>query len=552
MLKHLSITNYAIIKNLELDINKGFTVITGETGAGKSILLGALSLILGQRADTSVLNNKQKKCIVEGEFSFDKEKYSSFFEKNNLDFEPTNILRREISASGKTRAFINDTPVGLTILKELTSQLIDIHSQNQILRLQDNRFQIDVIDAFCELDKEVSLYTKKYKTYFENSKKLNELIEAKNKQNSDYDYIAFQVKEIEELDLKENEKENILSELEIINNAEEIKSTLEASTSLLINSENNLLSELKNAVKSFAKISDCSEQYNSIYKRLNSLVIELEDIAREIDNSNNTFEFNAEDLTYLNERLGRIFSIEQKHNLSSTAQLLELLEKLKIQLADSASFEDRIEEQKKLVKQQEEELTQLASGISERRKKSFKALTKNITSNLMQLGMKDASFDITHQNLPVLSSNGIDKIEFLFSSNKGVESKLLNKVASGGELSRLMLTIKSILANNKNLSTIIFDEIDSGVSGDIADKMAVIMQTISRNIQVIAITHLPQVAAKGEFHIKIYKENINGKSTTRLNQLSKKERVEEIAKMLSGEKMSDAAKENAMVLLGNQ
>ena len=313
-----------------------------------------------------------------------------------------------------------------------------------------------------------------------------------------------------------------------------------------------MLSELKNAVKSFAKISDCSEQYNSIYKRLNSLVIELEDIAREIDNSNNTFEFNAENLTYLNERLGRIFSIEQKHNLSSTAQLLELLEKLKIQLADSASFEDRIEEQKKLVKQQEEELTQLASGISERRKKSFKALTKNITSNLMQLGMKDASFDITHQNLPVLSSNGIDKIEFLFSSNKGVESKLLNKVASGGELSRLMLTIKSILANNKNLSTIIFDEIDSGVSGDIADKMAVIMQTVSRNIQVIAITHLPQVAAKGEFHIKIYKENINGKTTTRLNQLSKKERVEEIAKMLSGEKMSDAAKENAMVLLGNQ
>ncbi|OFY95879.1 MAG: DNA repair protein RecN [Bacteroidetes bacterium RIFCSPLOWO2_12_FULL_31_6] len=551
MLKHLSITNYAIIENLELEINKGFTVITGETGAGKSILLGALSLILGQRADNSVLNNKQKKCIVEGEFTFNKEDYINFFKENDLDFEPSNILRREISENGKSRAFINDTPVSLAILKELTSQLIDIHSQHQVLEIQDNRFQINVIDAFAELDHEVFSYANKFNNYSENLKRLNLLIETANNKNSAIDYITFQVKEIEDLALKPNEKENIQAELEIIVNAEEIKSTLESTSNLLIHSEQNLLANLKNVTKSFDKINHCSEDYKAIYDRLTSVIIELEDIASDVDKINNDFDFNPENLTYLNDRLSKIFSLEQKHNLTNTAEILELLENLKSQLLDSSSYEERILEQKNLIHQQKEELTLIANKISKKRKESFQKLIKNIISNLNQLGMADATFIINHQKLSELSITGIDKIDFLFSSNKGVEPKPLNKAASGGELSRLMLTIKSILAKNKNLATIIFDEIDSGVSGDIADKMAVIMKKISTNIQVIAITHLPQVAAKGETHIKIYKENVNGITKTFLTELTKNERIDELAKMLSGKKLSTAAIENAKVLLEN-
>ncbi len=551
MLKHLSITNYAIIENLELEINKGFTVITGETGAGKSILLGALSLILGQRADNSVLNNKQKKCIVEGEFTFNKEDYSNFFKENDLDFEPSNILRREISENGKSRAFINDTPVSLAILKELTSQLIDIHSQHQVLEIQDNRFQINVVDAFAELDHEVLSYANKFNNYSENLKHLNHLIETANNKSSAIDYITFQVKEIEELALKPNEKENIQAELEIIVNAEEIKSTLESTSNLLIHSEQNLLANLKNVTKSFVKINHCSEEYKAIYDRLTSVIIELEDIASDVDKINNDFEFNPENLTYLNDRLSKIFSLEQKHNLTNTAEILELLENLKSQLLDSSSYEERILEQKNLIIQQKEELTLISNKISKKRKESFQKLIKNIISNLNQLGMADATFIINHQKLPELSITGIDKIDFLFSSNKGVEPKPLNKAASGGELSRLMLTIKSILARNRNLATIIFDEIDSGVSGDIADKMAVIMKKISNNIQVIAITHLPQVAAKGETHIKIYKENVNGITKTFLTELTKNERIDELAKMLSGKKLSTAAIENAKVLLEN-
>ncbi|PJB15058.1 MAG: DNA repair protein RecN [Flavobacteriales bacterium CG_4_9_14_3_um_filter_32_8] len=551
MLKHLSITNYAIIENLELEINNGFTVITGETGAGKSILLGALSLILGNRADISVLNNKQKKCIVEGEFTFNKENYLEFFNKNELDFEPTTILRREISENGKSRAFINDTPVSLSVLKDLTSQLIDIHSQHQVLEIQDNRFQINVIDAFAELDHEVAAYSKKFSTYTEHIKQLNQLIETANTKSSDIDYITFQVKEIEELALKPNEKEGIQAELEIILNAEEIKSTLESTSNLLIHSEQDLLTNLRNVTKQFVKINHCSEKYNTLYDRLSSVIIELEDIARDVDKLNNSFDFNAENLIYLNDRLSKIFSIEQKHNLSSTAEILKLLENLKLKLQDSTSYEERILEHKEIIRQEKEELTIIANIISKKRKDSFNELSKNIVSNLNQLGMADASFIIQQELLPELSILGVDKIDFLFSSNKGVEPKSLNKAASGGELSRLMLTIKSILANNKNLATIIFDEIDSGVSGDIADKMAVIMKKISNTIQVIAITHLPQVAAKGETHIKIYKENVNGITKTFLTELTKNERIDELAKMLSGKVLSTAAIENAKVLLKN-
>jgi DNA repair protein RecN (Recombination protein N) len=549
MLKHLSIHNYVIIEELELSIKEGFTVITGETGAGKSILLGALSLILGQRADTSVLNNKEKKCIIEGEFDFDKERYISFFDKHELDYESSNIIRREISAKGKSRAFINDTPVSLTILKELTGQLIDIHSQHQTLQVQDSKFQIGVLDAFVGIDKPLYSYRNKYDAYLLVNKELKELTEKANKAKADVDYISFQVKEIEDLNLKPNEKEKIEAELELINNAEEIKSVLESSENALVNSDKSLLSELKNILNSFTKINKCSPVYNSIYERLNSVVLELEDVATEVEQCNGNLNFNPENLSHLNDRIGKIFSIEQKHNVSSTQEILDLLSSLSLSLSDINSYEAQVIQLSEKVTGQHIDLMKQAELISKKRVAGFDDLCIEVTRNLSHLGMADAEFKVQHQKLTELNFNGIDEITFMFSANKGVGLQELKKAASGGELSRLMLTIKSILAKNNKLSSIVFEEIDTGVSGDIADKMASIMRQMSTKMQVLSITHLPQVAAKGEHHFKIYKENVDDKTVTSLIVLDKTERIEELAKMLSGEKMSDAAKENAIALL---
>jgi DNA repair protein RecN (Recombination protein N) len=548
MLKHLSINNYAIIEQLEIDFDKGFTAITGETGAGKSILLGALSLILGERSDKSVLKNKEKKCIVEGEFDFKLERFKSFFELNELDYEQPNIIRREINSKGKSRAFINDTPVNLGVLKELTSQLIDIHSQHETLNIQDNKFQLSVIDAFVNNTEEVFLYSERFTKYLKSKKELNRLTELATKARLDVDYIAFQAAEISELQLKPNEKERIESELELINNAEEIKSVLEQSNQVLTNSDQSLVLDLKNITSSFLKISNCSDIYNTLYQRLNSIVIDIEDVANEIANENDNINFYPENLSDLNSRLSSIYSVEQKHNVSSTAEILELLAKLESQLNETNSFDEKINELSIAIKNQEKILFAEARKISKSRSSGFKALCKKITVDLLQLGMEDARFELKHEVLADLNENGIDKINFLFTANKGMEALDLKKAASGGELSRLMLVIKSILAKNK-LSSIVFDEIDTGVSGDIADKMANIMNKMGDDMQVISITHLPQVAAKATHHFKIYKENDGVKTVTCLSVLDEESRVEELAKMLSGEKLSDAAIENAKSLL---
>ena len=549
MLTQLSITNYAIIKKIELDFNNGFTVITGETGAGKSILLGALSFILGKRADTSVLNDKQKKCVVEGVFSLQEKQYTSFFDENDLDFEPLTIVRREISVKGKSRAFINDTPVSLSVLKELTSELVDLHSQHQTLQVKDAKFQTSVIDAFAGLEEELAIYTNRYSEYIKNKGNLYELISLANNAKTDIDYITFQVNEIEELDLKINEKEKIEAELELINNAEEIKSVLEYSENALISSDQNLLLKLKNITNLFSKISNCSIEYAEIYERLNSVLIEFDDVAKEIGRANNTLSFNPGNLSYLNDRLSKIYSIEQKHNLSSTDEIIELLGQLKSNLSDSNSYDDRVTELTVLVEKQKVELYSLAEKISKKRKESLRGLSDKIITTLILLGMPDASFHVDHQILSDLNEKGLDKFDFLFTSNVGVELKRMSKTASGGELSRLMLSIKEILSSNNNLSSIVFDEIDTGVSGDIADKMASIMKRMGGNMQVIAITHLPQVAAKGDIHYKIHKENKAGKTLTFITKLDKVSRIEELAKMLSGEKLSPEARDNAKSLL---
>lgn len=551
MLKHLSITNYAIIEKLELSLAEGFTVITGETGAGKSILLGALSLILGQRADSSVLNDKEKKCIIEGEFDFSEAQYHHFFNKHELDYEPSNIIRREINAKGKSRAFINDTPVSLTVLKELTVQLIDIHSQHQTLQVQDRKYQIGVLDAFVGLDQLLATYKTKFEAYSIAKKELTTFIEKANKAKADVDYISFQVNEIEELKLKPNEKEKIEQELELINNAEEIKQVLENAEKSLINSDQSLLGEIKNITNTFTKITNCAPVYNALYQRLTSVVIELEDVAAEIEACNGELNFNPENLSFLNDRIGKIFSIEQKHNVSSTQEILELLETLSLSLETTNSYGERVVVLTNQLEVQHLELMKQALVISKKRMANFKGLSNEIIANLSHLGMDGARFEVQHQSLEELTTNGIDDITFLFSANKGVDLQELKKAASGGELSRLMLTIKAILAQNNKLSSIIFDEIDTGVSGDIANKMAMIMKQMSSNMQVLSITHLPQVAAKGDHHFRIFKENVNNKTKTSLVVLSQEDRVEELAKMLSGEKMSTAAKENALALLNS-
>ncbi|MDG1476872.1 MAG: AAA family ATPase [Vicingaceae bacterium] len=383
MLKHLSITNYAIIDRLQIELEKGFTVITGETGAGKSILLGALSLILGQRADKAVLNDETKKCIVEGEFEFDLNKFKSFFDKHELDYETPNIIRREINSKGKSRAFVNDTPVNLNILKELTSGLIDIHSQHETLNIQNNNFQLSVIDAFVNNEKALKTYKKGYLEYVELKDDLKRLVALSSQSKADVDYISFQVDEIEALQLKPNEKEKIEAELELLNNSEEIKSVLENAEQALSIKDQNLVIELKEVTNLFLKINNCSEVYNSIYERLNSLVIELEDLSDYITRENEGLSFNNESTSYLNSRLSSIFSIEQKHNISSTAEILQLLEELRAQLKETSSYDERIDSLSVVLKEKEESLFKEAKNISKKREACFEKISQKIKNDLV-------------------------------------------------------------------------------------------------------------------------------------------------------------------------
>lgn len=551
MLSYLYIANYAIIEELKVDFNNGFTVITGETGAGKSILLGALSLILGKRVDTSVLNDKSKKCVIEGVFKIIEEKHASFFSLNDLDFDNETTVRREISPTGKSRAFINDTPVNLTVLKEFSELLIDIHSQHQTLQVKDVDFQLNVVDSYAELSNKVILYKKEFKKYIALKKAYENLVNQEKTAKSDVDYLTFQLNELLALSLKENEQEELEAQLEIINNSEEIKEVLQFSVEAFNNSDNNIVSTIKSIQQSFSKLSHCSEDYKNISERLNSTFIEVADIAREIELLNDNSDFDTDNAEYINLRLNSIYSLEQKHHLSNSNELILLQETLKDKLAKINSFDEEIENHLKELELKEKELRDIAKQLSAKRVKSFAKLSKEILTNLSELGMSEASFEVRHTLSDKLNEHGLDEITFLFSANKGFSPIELHKAASGGELSRLMLTIKSILSKTTDISTILFDEIDTGVSGDVADKMGSIMKQMSSSMQVIAITHLPQVAAKGNHHYKIVKKITNDKTITTLSVLTKDDRIDEIAKMLSGKELTKAARENAINLISN-
>ncbi|MFH1004190.1 MAG: DNA repair protein RecN [Bacteroidota bacterium] len=550
MLKHLSIQNYVLIDKIEIDLPDGLTIITGETGTGKSILLGALALLVGERTDTSVLLNKTHKCIVEGIFDISNYSLKKFFHSNALDYENNTVIRREISSEGKSRAFINDTPVALNLLKELGAQLVDIHSQHEILLLNDTDFHLSVIDSFTQHTAVVNEYRIGFNKYKETERMLNELLEKEKQSKRDIDYWQFQFDELEHANLQLGEQEKIETDMKVLNNFEKIKLSLEKAAILLSESEINILSSLGEAKQLLLSIAEFNSSYNELLSRLNSSYIELSDITNEIENTAEHIFYDPSHAEELTNRINTIFSLQKKHQVNSVEELLAIKIKIENRLKDILSLEKEINvlqlEKEKLY----QKLFLFAKKISTDRKKSFVKLEKDISVLLSALAMPNAQFHIEHLLLDTMTESGIDKIKFLFSANKGSAMKEISKIASGGELSRLMLSIKYLVAKNTALPSIIFDEIDSGVSGEIAGKVGKMILGMSENMQVIAITHLPQIASKGNSHFTIFKEEYGNKTITNIKLLNREERVKEIASMLSEGKLTGASMKNAKELMG--
>lgn len=551
MLKHLNIQNYALIDELDISFSNGLTIITGETGAGKSILLGALGLIIGQRADTSVLQDKTKKCIVEGIFGIKGYKLNDFFKLNEIDHADDTIVRREINPEGKSRAFINDTPVTLNLLKELGERLIDIHSQHETLTLNDSAFQLELVDVYAANEKLLSAYQNEYKQFKEQQQLLNELIARETQSKKDQDYLQFQFNELEEVNLIEGEQITMEQELETLNNAEEIKLNLSKAHFALGGGEQNIVVSLNEVKTIVANMAKYNSSINDLNLRLNSSLIELKDIANELETIEQDVNYDPKRIQQLNSRLDAIYRLQSKHHVNLVEELLEIKENLGKKLADIGSLEVAIEKLKKELSGIEKSLRKQAIELSQKRQTAIPKIEKEIKKMLAELGMPNADLKINRAAVAdnEFNSTGIDKINYLFSANKGAELKELHKVASGGELSRLMLSLKSLIAQLTSLPAIIFDEIDTGVSGDIANKVGIIMSKMAEAMQVITITHLPQIASKGTAHMFVYKEEKNKKTFTRIKALDKNERVIEIAKMLSTQNPSDAAIKNAKELL---
>ena len=549
MIQSLKIRNYALIDEINIQFYPGFITITGETGAGKSILIGALSLILGNRADTSVLKDDSQKCIVEASFDISKYNLQNIFEANDLDFDEETIIRREISSKGKSRAFINDTPVNISVLKELGANLVDIHSQHQNLILKDNHFQLDILDAYAAHENLVNDYKTHYKEYRKLKKQYERLKADAEKNKADMDYYQFQYDQLEKINLKEGEQKELESELETLNHTEEIKYNLSNAYHLLSNEENSILVQLRDAADSIKKIVEFFPKAKDVGERMESSYIEIQDLTNEVDVMNENMEHDPERAEYIRQRLDDLYSLEHKHNVSSDKELIEKKDEIAQKLEEINSYDYKLEEIEKSLNEKESNLKELADKISENRNQSIPAIEKHITQMLKELGIPNAVFTIEHNKLEEFTEYGQDEVRFLFSANKNIPAEEISRVASGGELSRLMLSLKSLLVESKALPTIIFDEIDSGTSGDIADKMGAIMQKMSVNTQVVNITHLPQIASKGNYHFLVYKQDSNEHTYTDIKQLTSEERVQEIAKMLSGEQLTKTALQNAREFL---
>jgi DNA repair protein RecN (Recombination protein N) len=549
VLKRLSISNYALIDKTEILPGHGLSIITGETGSGKSIMLDALGLVAGQRADVSALQDKSKKCVIEAEFETVENWFKDFFSENDLDYSEVSIFRREINPNGNSRAFVNDTPVNLSILKILASQLIDIHSQHQTLEINQSLFQINVLDSFCGNQKLRDEYSLEFNAYKQKIKSLEELKQKAQLFNQEKDYLNFLFSELEELKIKENEEDELETEINQLSHAEEIQNSLQKILYLIGEEENNVLiklSESKNLISTTVKFK---QEFSELKSRIDSVYIELKDIQATLEKESENFIYDPIKLDELNLRMSLIQKLKKKHAAVNANQLIEIYNEIELKLSESSGLDIEIDNLSKETKKLEENLNKLALELSKKRKSNTNLLSKNIVELLVDLGMPSSELIIELSSLPELNSTGLDTIKFLFSANKGIQAQNISSIASGGELSRLMLAIKYISSLHQGLPTIIFDEIDTGVSGEVAYKVGLMLQKMSKTTQLIAITHLPQIAGKAENHYFVYKESDNQKTNSKIKELSKEDRVLEIAKMLSNGNPGQAAILNAKELM---
>jgi len=549
MLTSLFIKNYALINHLQVNFSNGLTIITGETGAGKSILLGGLSLILGKRADVSHINDASKKCIIEATFDIANYNLKAMFNAEDLDYESETIIRREILPSGKSRAFVNDSPVNLNALTILGKHLIDIHSQHQTLELTNNDFQFQIIDALANNQSSLREYKQKLKEYKETKVKLEKLNNIKAEAIKEHDYNTFLLKELEEANLVIGELESLEIEYETLSNVEEIKEGLTLSNQLLSDEQVGVLTTLTTLKSSLYTLSELSGVYKELYNRINSTLIELDDLFSDLESAQEKLEVNPNRLEQVNTKLQAIHNLILKHSVADIDELINIQITLSNKVALSENIDEDIELKLKELNTIKKELDNSSKIIHDQREKAIPQLVFQLENILADLGMENSKFDISVKLENEYLSNGKDSLLFLFMANKGGEFKPLKKAVSGGELSRIMLAIKSILSKYIQLPSIMFDEIDSGISGEISNKMATIMLQMSKTLQVFTITHIPQIAAKGDSHFKVYKEDINNKTTTHLQKLNNDERIVEIAQMLGGEKMSVSAIAHAKQLL---
>lgn len=551
MLQHLTIENYALIKSLDIDFAKGFTTITGETGSGKSIILGALGLLLGQRADVQVLFEKDKKCVVEATFDIKDLDLMSFFEDNDLDYDDTLLLRREIQPSGKSRAFINDTPASLQVMKNLGVYILDIHSQHQTLTLKNSDFQLSLLDVMCTSQDCKNDYRQEYAIYKKHKAELHALEEQERKDKADLDYHQFLFNELQQVQLQDGEQEELEQEQKLLANAESIKSNLMAVVLACDDREDAVVSRLQSCKSLLAKVADYHSSIGEVYARFDSCLIELRDIISEIESIDSEIQYSPQRQEEVNQRLDAIYRLQTKHGVNTIAELLEIQNQLDDKLQVVSSLDGKIEEARKALALSEKKLGTLAKQLTALRKEAANLLQKQIQPILSDLGMKDAEFRVDILSAEGFMATGCDEVSFMFNANKGGQLREIGKVISGGELSRVMLAIKSLITSKSLLPTIIFDEIDTGVSGEISGKVGSIMKRMSATTQVFAITHLPQIAAKADTHLKVYKKVENERTLSQMIILNDNDRVEEIAKMLSSDKVTDSALATARELMNS-
>jgi DNA repair protein RecN (Recombination protein N) len=550
MLQAISVQNYALIDKVEIEFMPGLSIITGETGAGKSILLGALSLIMGQRADLEVLRDKNLKCVVEGNFAIGSYNLADFFMQNDLDYLDNTVLRREISTNGKSRAFVNDTPVTLNLLRELSLKLIDIHSQHENLDLTSHAFHLKVLDTAAGLMDQRKEYLQCYKLFRDLEQQFTQMLNDSDKAKSDLEYFQFQYNQLAEAKLMEGEEEELEAEQRLLTHSSEIRVSLTEIHEKLQGEGKSVISLLKDSASLIQKIKDYFQGAEDIFQRLESSTVELKDIAAEASAYSTSVETDPARLELITVRLDLINSLCQKHRLASSHELISHREELEAKIKDITSYDFRVEDLKKELNKATEKLDKLAAKLTQSRNKISPVIEKQVIEMLRELGIPNARFEVKIQPLPDYSPLGKDKVEFMFSANKQTDLQEISRVASGGELSRLMLSVKSLLSRSVDLPTIIFDEIDSGVSGEIAHKMGMVVKEMAVNMQVINITHLPQIAAKGEHHYLVYKKDSKSATHTYIRLLNPEERITEIAKMISGEELTSASYQNARELLG--